>query len=283
MVETLKRKFDGDGVTVLLWHGLPAVELVNPAGRAVVTLLGAHVVEYAPAGQEELLFLSGKSEFRSGKAIRGGVPVCFPWFGAAPEGKSGSHGWARITEWELVFADRERAVFTLRTPEFSLRYTVSPGAELSMRLEIVNVSGRELAYSGALHTYFRVGNVAETEILGLDGVTFRDALTGERHVQTGPVRIDREVDRAYITDADVTIVDPVLKRRIRVSKSGSRSTMVWNPWIDKARRMPDFGDEEYPQMLCIEAANVPAVDDARTLAPGAEGELSQTLRAEPLL
>ena len=266
-----------DGAKRILWHGLPAIELVNPAGRAVITLLGAHVVEYVPAGQPEVLFVSGASEFAPGKAIRGGVPVCFPWFGVAPEGRSGSHGWFRITETELLEADGCHAVFGLTAEGFRLRFTVRCGATLEMTLAVTNISESEIAFSGALHTYLSIGDVTKVEVLGLDGVTYRDALTGERHVQSGPVKIDREVDRAYITAADVTVVDPVAHRSFRIAKRGSGTTMVWNPWIDKSRRMPDFGDDEYTKMLCIEAALVPAVNDSRTLAPGATHELSQTV------
>ncbi|MCI5779038.1 MAG: D-hexose-6-phosphate mutarotase [Lentisphaeria bacterium] len=247
-----------------------------------MTLAGAHVAEYAPAGQEEVLFMSGHSEYVSGKAIRGGVPVCFPWFGAPPEGRIGSHGWARVSDWELLAADSGRAVFGLTREGYRLRYTVMPGAKLEMRLEVENISGCEVTFSGALHTYLRVGDVERAEIFGLEGVTYRDALTGERRIQTGPVIIDREVDRAYISDAEVTVLDPVLDRRIVVAKSGSGTTMVWNPWIAKAHRMPDFGDEEYRDMLCIEAALVPAVGDQRILAPGEKSTLSQTVAVAPL-
>lgn len=270
------------GVTVRPWRGLPAVELVNPAGRAVVTLAGAHVAEYAPAGQEEVLFMSARSEFASGKAIRGGVPVCFPWFGAPPEGRSGSHGWARISDWELLEADAGQAVFGLIREGYRLRYTVTPGAKLEMRLEVENLSDRKATFSGALHTYLRVGDAERVEVAGLEGVTYRDALTGERRIQSGPVIIDREVDRAYLSDAEVMVLDPVLARRIVIAKSGSGTTMVWNPWIAKSRRMPDFGDDEYRDMLCIEAALVPAVGDQRTLAPGERAALSQTVTATPL-
>lgn len=263
-------------------NGLPAVRVENPLAAAVITLHGAHVMSYTPAGMDELLFVSKSSEFRSGCPIRGGVPVCFPWFGAAPAGRSGSHGTVRNVAWELLSADDETVVMTTQTDEFHLRYTVKAAAKLEMTLEITNISGSQAHYSGALHTYFQVGEVTQITFDGVADTGYYDSLIKMDMVQNDALKIDREIDRVYKSTGEIIITDPVMKRRIEIAKSGSRSTVIWNPWIDKAKRMPDFGDDEYPQMVCVEAANGPAVGDARTLAPGEKAVLSQSIRAVKL-
>ena len=263
------------------YHGLTAVQLTGADGsRAVVTLHGAHVVEYVPHGMEDILFVSGKSEFASGKAIRGGVPVCFPWFGAPPEGQSGSHGFVRNQEWELLADNGDNAVFGFETAQFRLRYTVSVSDELRLALQITNLTGDDFAYSGALHTYFKVGEVSAVMFDGVMDTVYSDALSGREILQNIPLVIDREVDRVYKSSGAVTITDPVLKRQIKVSKAGSNSTVIWNPWIDKSKRLTDFGDDEYSGMLCIEAANAPATGDDRILPPHEETQLIQIIRAD---
>jgi glucose-6-phosphate 1-epimerase len=261
-----------------LWHDLDAVILTGANGsRAVVTLHGAHVVEFIPNGMSDVLFVSEKSEFVSGKAIRGGVPVCFPWFGAAPAGQSGSHGFVRNTAWELLEDNGDSAVFGFENAQFQLRYTVTVAAELTLKLQIRNLTANEFAYSGALHTYFRVGDVSRVTLDGIADTVYFDSLTGTEVRQTAPLVIDREVDRIYRSDAAVTIHDPELKRSIRIAKSGSNSTVIWNPWIDKSRRLADFGDNEYPRMLCVEAANTPATGDDRILQAHETAELVQII------
>ena len=260
------------------WHDLEAVELTGINGcRAVITLHGAHVVEYFPNGTGDILFVSKKSEFRSGKAIRGGVPVCFPWFGPAPDGQSGSHGFVRNTAWKLLADRGNQAVFGFEAEQFQLCYTVTLADKLTLSLQIKNISDTDFAYSGALHTYFRVGDATAITIGGVDNTVYNDSLTGADILQDTPLVIDREIDRVYRSDAAVTIDDPVLNRRITIAKSGSRSTVIWNPWIDKSKRLADFGDDEYHQMLCVEAANAPATGDNRTLAPGATAVLEQII------
>lgn len=260
------------------WNNLDAVKLTHANGsKAVITLHGAHVVEYIPCGTGDVLFVSEKSEFRSGKAIRGGVPVCFPWFGPAPDGKSGSHGFVRNTAWKLLADNHDSAVFGFEAEQFQLRYTVTLTDKLTLSLQITNISATDFAYSGALHTYFRVGEAARIAIGGVANTVYNDALSGADILQDSPLVIDREIDRVYRSDAAVTIDDPDLKRRITIAKNGSNSTVIWNPWIDKSKRLADFGDEEYHQMLCVEAANAPATGDDRVLAPGATAVLEQII------
>ncbi len=253
---------------IILWQGLPAVQLKNDAAECTITLHGAHVVSYIPSGMKELLFVSSCSEFADGKAIRGGVPLCFPWFGAPPAGETRSHGLVRTREWELLEADSERAVFGIEVKGFRLRYTVIAGDKLDLFLHIENISADVQTYSGALHTYFQVSNVSDLTLDGVLGLSYLDSLTGKDEIQQSPLQINCEVDRVYRSSGEVILHDPGLKRQIKIAKSGSNSTVIWNPWIAKSQRMADFGDSEYPGMICVEAANVADVNDARTLAPG---------------
>ena len=266
---------------------LPCVELSNRSGRALVSLYGAHVLSFIPAGGEEVLFLSGHSHYVYGKAIRGGIPVCWPWFGAHPDDPSlPSHGFARIRSWapaedcELIRRDGEeitrlvlelpRAAYPEKPllPAVRARLIVEAGRRLRVSLVLKNLSTEEFHYSGALHTYFRVGEIAEVSVTGLEGASCLDSLTGREEPWHGPVRFSEEFDRVFYSDAACVIHDPSLGREIRVEKSGSNSTVVWNPWTAKSARMSDFGDDEFHRMLCVETAF--ARRDARILPPGGE-------------
>ncbi len=265
---------------LISWHGLPAVYLQNDDAEVVVTLHGAHVVSYIPAGGSEVLFVSKCSEFVDGKAIRGGVPVCFPWFGAPPQGENRAHGLVRYSSWKLLEADKTGAVFGMTVKNFRLRYTVQAAETLKLSLHIENISDADQSFTGALHTYFKVADVASVALDGLENAGYFDSLTGKFQIQTAPLLINCETDRIYKSSAAVTLDDPVLKRRITVEKSGSASTVVWNPWSRKSQKMADFGDEEYTEMLCIEAANAAAVNDTKMLKSGGCAALEQMISAE---
>jgi glucose-6-phosphate 1-epimerase len=266
--------------------GLAVVRITSPWSTAEIHLLGAHVTSFRKTGEQPLLFISGSSHFEPGKAIRGGVPIIFPWFGS----RAGhpAHGTARTTAWELtatsVLPDQSvRASFRLPGGgPLTATYHVTVGASLLLELVIENSGETEQACETCLHTYFRVGDIAEVSIHGLAGVTYHDKVIDRSHVQSvEPLRIVGETDRIYQdTVGPVEIIDPVLGRHIRIGKSGSRSTVVWNPWVDKSKAMPDFGDDEYPHMLCVESGNI--APDRLTLAPGTESILSVELFSGPL-
>ncbi len=259
--------------------GLPMVQVQTPAARGAVYLQGGHVAAWKPAGLEEVLWLSEKSHWEAGKPIRGGVPICFPWFGPRPEAPA--HGTARLRAWDLESIRQEAAGVTvcLRLQDdeasrgfwphaFLLRQRVTFGAELTMALELTNTGTASLTAEEALHTYFAVGDVRQVRIRGLSGVDYLDKTDHARPKrQEGAITITAETDRVYLnTVGAVTVEDPVKRRRIVVSKEHSRGTVVWNPWIAKAKAMPDFGDEEWPGMLCVETCNVAA--HGVTLAQG---------------
>lgn len=266
--------------------GLPVVRITSPWSTAEIHLHGAHVTSFQKNDEEPLLFMSDSSQFEPGSPIRGGIPIIFPWFGAR-EGHP-AHGTARITLWELtatfVLPDGSvRASFHLPGGgPFAVSYHVTVGASLLLELVVKNSGEVEQSCETCLHTYFRVGDISEVSVQGLSGVTYLDKVLPGSHAESGePLRITGETDRIYQdTTGPVEIHDPVFRRHIRIGKSGSRSTVVWNPWIAKSKAMPDFGDDEYPHMLCVESGNVGA--DRITLAPGGESILSVELFSGPL-
>lgn len=280
--------------------GLIFAQVTTPQARARVYLQGAHLTEWTPMGQSPMLFLSERTELSPGKAIRGGVPVIFPWFGPRTDGQPGpSHGFARTTEWELAFAaatgEAVHLTFTLQPSEatralgfdhFRLAYRLEIGHTLTMELTVANDAGpggAPLAFEEALHTYFAVGDAERTAVTGLGGTTYLDKRDGmRRKVQSeGPIQLTGTTDRVYVeTTGDCMIEDTAQRRRIVVRKSGSRSTVVWNPWAEVAATLPDMEPEGWRGMVCVETANVG--QDAVTLGPGETHTLRAVIALEPL-
>ncbi|HNY91981.1 MAG TPA: D-hexose-6-phosphate mutarotase [bacterium] len=276
------RTFSGKG-------GLPMLEITNRAAKALISLYGGQVLSWQPLGEEQVLFISAKSWFEAGKAIRGGVPVCWPWFGPHPSGGGlPMHGFARLQEWRLQHvtstqANETSAVLELEDSPatlalwpypFQLRLQVDVGAHLRIALTMTNRDTEEVEITAALHSYFQLGEAELVHITGLDDTFYIDTLQQERTtLQQGQIRIDREINRIYLeTGSSCTIYDPVLARQIVVKKEGSRSTVVWNPWQERSRAFQDLGGEEYKRFVCIEAGNVR--QDRILLAPAASHTLA---------
>lgn len=277
--------------------GLLFADLEHPEGQAQVCLQGGHLTAFHTAEQAEpVVWLSERSRFAPGKSIRGGVPVCWPWFGAhATEADFPAHGFARTAPWDVIDASADgvatvltlalrpdpafRALWPHDTP-LSLRVAVS--AALDMALTTHNAGAEPVLLGEALHTYFRVGDIGQVALDGLDGCGYLDkTLDFGRSSQSGAVRFSAETDRVYVnTAADCVIEDPLLGRRIRIAKAGSASTVVWTPWAEKAAAMGDFTPEGWRGMLCVESGN--AWDDLLTLPPGECHTLSVRYTAEPL-
>lgn len=270
---------------------LPKLVLTAARSTAEIYLHGAHVTHFQKQNERPLLFMSAQSLFASDKPIRGGVPLIFPWFG--PRTGAAAHGFIRTAAWSLVessVTDNETSVTlelaqaadSAEWPAHRLRYRVIAGETLRLELETANTSlTRELNYEECLHTYFAIGDIHATRITGLQGVRYLDKVDHfTEKTETAPeIAITGETDRVYLnTTSSVTITDPAWRRQIVVEKSGSNSTVVWNPWIAKAKAMADFGDDEYPQMLCVESGNVDR--NRLTLAPGANATLVVELRSE---
>lgn len=277
--------------------GLVRAVVCAPQAEAEVYLQGAHVTHYQPRGDRAVLFLSERSRFDRGAAIRGGVPIVFPWFGPkAGEPSAPMHGFARLAEWGVESAtqapdgsvtmvlglDSESAALPNWPRPCSLRYRVVVGETLALALDVHNRGDTAISYEEALHTYLAVGDVRQVSVTGLAGARYIDKTDGmKRKLQeTAFVRITDETDRVYLgTKATCVLDDPVAGRRLTVEKSGSDATVIWNPWTAKAKAMPDFGDEEWPRMLCIETGNV--ADHAMTLAPGQRHEMRAMIRSLP--
>jgi glucose-6-phosphate 1-epimerase len=254
--------------------GLPCVRIKTAAASAWIYLHGAHLTSWKPAGAQEVMFVSEQSAWADGKAIRGGIPVCFPWFrNKLDDPKAPSHGVVRTKEWQLdsVVPDGDSVTVTLSTASdagtlawwpfpFHLVHRLRVGKVLEQELVMTNPGVTPLRFEEALHTYYRVGDASAVSIVGLDGVSYMDNTDGNREKrQEGDIVFTAQTDRAYMnTTHAVEIVDPVLGRRIRVTKENSRSTVVWNPWSTGAQTMADLGDEEWRTMACVEASNMRA-------------------------
>ncbi len=264
---------------------------------------GAQVLSYQPHDHQPVIWLSEQAAFKKGQSVRGGVPVCWPWFGdlsrnpeaiqlqhagaAAP-----AHGPVRGLDWQLQGIDNDEQRVTLRftlpanslpalPAGIELSLDVQLDERLSLSLTTLNGSDRPLAMSQALHTYFAVGDIHQTRLEGFDQTRYIETLENwEQRTQNGDITFAGETDRIYLdVPAQLSIFDPLWNRRIHLASSGSRSAVVWNPWIDKAQRLSQFADDAWPGMLCIETANV--LDDHLTLAPGAAHTMAVTLWAEP--
>ncbi|EKE70627.1 D-hexose-6-phosphate mutarotase [Gallaecimonas xiamenensis] len=263
--------------------GLAYLDIHSPLCDARVFLQGAHLTHFQPKGQGPLLWLSPSEDFARGRAIRGGVPVCWPWFGNnKPSPEAPAHGYARTCEWHLVdVEDRDGEViiqFSLpmdalpqqhwpHSCELSLVMVLGKTARLTLTTD--NTGHSPLLLTQALHSYFPVPDIDQVQVLGLDGSQYWEAGTGPLP-QAGTVRIDRELDRQYQCQQPLQQIDTG-QGLIRVKREGSHSLVLWNPWVDKAKALGQFPDDGYRQMLCLEAANVGG--DAVTLAPGQQHSL----------
>ena len=270
--------------------GLTRAVVDNPFARCEIFLQGAHVTSFHPHDADELLWMSRSARFEPGRAIRGGVPLCWPWFGPHPDDAAlPQHGFARTAAWTLFGTtingrgetvlrfglqdgDASRKLFP---HAFTLEYAVTVGRALNMELTTRNDGETPLVLTQALHTYLRVGDIGAAGIEGLEGKRYADKVEeGATKLQEGRVRITSEVDRVY-EDADPSCRLADGERTVELSKSGSGSTVVWNPWRDKAAAMADFDDEGYRRMVCIETAN--AGSDRRVLEPGESHTIAQII------
>lgn len=288
------RKFEiPSHVTVMEGIGtLPMLELSTPWSIAEVYLHGAHVTGFQKRDESPLLFVSHVSRFETGSPIRGGIPVILPWFGARENRPM--HGFARTRPWTLLgtaLLPDKRVRLELELPpdptgdfaQLEVRYRITVGAQLHLALELLNRSERRMELEDCLHTYFQVGDVKRIHVRGLKGVTYLDKVDNfSRKVETeDTITVQGEVDRVYLNTPDTVLIeDSALGRCISVSKKGANSTVVWNPWIAKAAQLPDFGDDEYLEMVCVESGNVS--DDRLSLAPGETSVMEVELSSTPL-
>ena len=267
----------------LLGANFPVADISNQYATARIALQGAQVMTWAPRNEEPVIWLSTVAKLAPGKSIRGGVPICWPWFGPH-QSETGfpGHGYARTVPWQVLESkqledNRTQLVFRLQESEATRRYwphntpvecRITVGNTLEIELATRNQSQAAITLSEALHTYFMVGDIGEVRVLGLEEYNYLDKVEGMAlKTQHGAIRIDNEVDRVYLnTTGECIIEDGALGRRIHIRKQGSASTVVWNPWIEKAAQMGDLGENGYRHMLCVESGN--AADNRITLDPG---------------
>lgn len=278
-------------------NGFMVVKVNNPHASATIAMQGAHLMTFQPKGEEPLIWMSPEAKLAAGKSIRGGVPVCWPWFGPhESEPKFPAHGFARTVPWRLnqVHALPDggtRLEFELiQTPATraqwphpcAVRNIITVGKTLRHELVTSNIGSEPMVIGQALHTYFQVGDLRKVTVNGLQGCDFLDKVMGfQRLTQHGPVDFCGEVDRIYLAaPATTEIRDPAMKRRIVIRSQGSHSTIVWNPWTKKAAQMGDLGPDGYLHMLCVETAN--AAGDTVTIAPGAQHRLVAQYAIEAL-
>jgi glucose-6-phosphate 1-epimerase len=284
-VAELTERFGAPGVLEFeeTASGLVLARVTTPQAKATVCFQGAHLMRWDPAGEGPVLFLSPRNELKRGKAIRGGVPVIFPWFGPRTDGKQGpQHGFARTSEWELAFAaiagEDVHLTFTLGPSEvsrsygfdhFRVVYRMTIGRTLTLELTAANDAGEAFVYEDALHSYYAVADVERTAITGLGGTEYLDKRDDARRKMqaAGALALTGATDRTYLnTEATCAIEDVAGGRRIVIEKAGSRSTVVWNPWAELTAAMADMEPDGWRRMLCVETAN--AAENAVMLGPG---------------
>ncbi len=277
--------------------GLVVAEMRNPHGEATVALHGGHILSFRPRDQEPVLWISSQARFETGRAIRGGIPVCWPWFADHPSDKAKpAHGFVRTAVWSVseseTLADESTRLklsitdsddtIKLWPHRFRLAIDITVSDILRTKLTATNTDNERFVCGGALHSYFSISSPSYIMIKGLAGCHYLDKVDQfRRKVQEGDVSIENETDRIYLdTTSDCIIEDRGMQRSISVAKKGSLTTVVWNPWIDKAGAMKDFGDDEYKRMVCVETAN--AATDVVSLSPGQTHTLESIIRLESL-
>ncbi|OQA88844.1 MAG: putative glucose-6-phosphate 1-epimerase [Lentisphaerae bacterium ADurb.Bin242] len=278
----LNEEFHSESVTFGFWgnSSLPAAFISNPFCTGAVSPYGAHVLSYVPAGKKDLLMMSAESPLEEPNGIRGGVPICWPWFGPDPKP---AHGTARIQYWKLTGVKQEAdgsdtLTFRLSVTEphrLDVFYEVNFGAKLTMKLTTVNKGSTVFSLTDAIHTYFRVGEIEKTTISGLGGSQVENRVNSPAGICPDQFGFESETDNIYHSSSAVTITDNAWNRQILVEKSGSKTTVVWNPWIEKSKKLTGFGDEEYHIMVCVEAANCST--DRIELGSGESHTLTQTI------
>ena len=245
-----------------------------------------------------MIWTSARSYFRPDKAIRGGVPVCFPWFGPHPSNPAQpAHGFVRLADWTLREASEApdgivTLAFVIESDDttraswphdFRATLTCSIARTLAISLRVENRGSAPFTFEEALHTYFAVGDIRQVAISGLEETEYLDKVLdfARRRQPAKPIRFSGETDRVYLdTTAECRIDDPAWHRSIAAAKSGSHTTVVWNPWIDRARALSDFGDDEWRNMVCVETANVG--ESAVRLDPEGVHVMSVNIRVEAL-
>ncbi len=253
---------------------------------------GAHVTRWARDGVP-VVWVSEQAHYERDQGIRGGVPVCWPWFASGPSGEvSPSHGFVRTARWHLSEHTQELLRWRLteadidgkqgadRFPHrFECEVVARLGQTLQVSLTVLNTCDSPFDYEAALHTYLHVGDVTQVRLSGLDASSYFDKVSGQDQIQRGDLLLTGETDRIYHSPGPVVVHDPSLSRELHISTEGAVATVVWNPWADKARGLADMADDEWRRMVCVEAG---LIGDGRVgLGPGEQHTLTQQIAVQP--
>ncbi|MDQ5965092.1 MAG: putative glucose-6-phosphate 1-epimerase [Cyanobacteriota bacterium erpe_2018_sw_39hr_WHONDRS-SW48-000098_B_bin.30] len=294
----LNRDFGLNGAVVFsqVDSGLIKANIQTPICTSELFLQGAHLTKWQPAGSDDVLFLSAKSLFQPGKAIRGGIPVIFPWFGARTKNEFSdrtdgpAHGFARTSQWSVVSTalQKENLVIVLKLKptaisrelgfdQFTVLYEVTLGKELNLSLRVVNNSAKAMQFEEAFHTYLAVADVRDVNLVGLKDVHYFDKTDNlSNKIEIEPLRLSSETDRLYINTAStVTLHEDTAQRQITLSKEDSATTVVWNPWAEASAKMADMEPDGWQRMVCVETAN--AGVNAIVLGPGQSHTMQATI------
>jgi len=265
-------------------EGFVIISITNAYATAQVSSYAGQVLSFKPNNQaEDLLFLSDQIVYQHGKALRGGIPICWPWFGDDTSGfDRPAHGFVRNQQWTVLaseqcvdgrtaitlglrYSDESLAVWPYK---FDLQLHVIVGESLEISLTTHNLDNKDITITQALHTYFTISDVDHTAIQGLDEYAYLDKLDNfNSKVQSGDIVVDKEVDRVYqYSPEQVLLIDKGLNRTIKISSSGSAATIVWNPWSTSVTKISDLAPLSYKQFVCVETAN--AARDVCTVAEG---------------
>lgn len=298
IVAELHRRFGIAGVADVQADegGHPVVRIATEKCLGAIHVHGAQVTSWKPSGAAEVIFLSSKASFAEGKAIRGGIPICFPWFRAkAGDAKAPQHGFARTRLWNLdaihnvsdgvlvaMSIASDAATRELWPYDFRAQLSATFGTTLEMEFAVTNTGASPFRFEEALHTYHAVGDVRKAGVRGLDGAPYLDNTDSNREKQqAGDVVLNSATDRAYLNAQNaLELGDPVLNRRIHIAKRNSRTTVIWNPWEEAAKKMSDMGDHEWQKMFCAEAANI--LSNAVELAPDETHAMSVSISVASL-
>lgn len=278
-----------DSVTIVELDGVKVVRVLHEKATAGIALHGAHVLSFAPAGQPDVIWMSDQAVFDGKAALRGGIPVCWPWFGriAAP-----AHGFARNSEWTLLeHRENEQGVIielglrpneqtlTLWPHQFDARLIMEVSDTLKVTLDVVNTDQHAWTFSGALHTYLNVADIREVSVRGM-GSDYIDSLQNEKACQGGDIlQLSDTIDRVYTQpEAHIKVADSRFERTLVVENSGHNAAVLWNPWAAGAQAMADMADDGYLTMLCVESTlHAPSLEQGKILQPGEHYQLSTLL------
>lgn len=264
-------------------NNLPVIRVQTALGAMVVSLYGGHILSWVPDGREEVFYVSPLTTYEEGKAIRGGVPVCWPWFGKA---KMPQHGLARTALWKLEQEEEStggevRLVLTFQSEEeeeLSLEMEIIMGTSLSQKLT-TQARGMDAIITEALHSYFLVGDIKKVRVEGLAGIPFVENAKQDSAASESPLILQNWMDRIYTdTEGEIRIKDESLNRTIVVQREGSKSVVVWNPWDEGAQGIADLPDAAWHDYICVETANIST--NHVTLAPGESHSMKHVISVE---